>query len=388
MAFNFWSKKKKTEDIKTEEKLEILANEEEIKEDLPLAAEEIKNLEEAFCEKQDEQKEETIKPLTEADETEELKEEPAFCEDREKDGFFARLKNSLAKTKNAITERIDGVFSAFKVIDDDLFEELEEVLIMADIGQSTSELILDELKRKIKEEGIKEPEGVKTALKAIISDILKGTNSEMNLSGSPAVIVVIGVNGVGKTTSIGKMAAMYKAQGKKVILAAADTFRAAAIDQLEIWAERAGVDIVKYREGADPSSVVFDAIASAKAKGADLVICDTAGRLHNKKPLMEELKKVARVIERESGSSDFESLLVLDGSTGQNALIQAREFAQVSHITGVVLTKLDGTAKGGVIIPLAKEQNIGVKFIGIGEKIDDLRPFDPVQFADALFSND
>ena len=355
---------------------------------MPLAAEEIKNLEEAFCEKQDEQKEETIKPLTEADETEELKEEPAFCEDREKDGFFARLKNSLAKTKNAITERIDGVFSAFKVIDDDLFEELEEVLIMADIGQSTSELILDELKRKIKEEGIKEPEGVKTALKAIISDILKGTNREMNLSGSPAVIVVIGVNGVGKTTSIGKMAAMYKAQGKKVILAAADTFRAAAIDQLEIWAERAGVDIVKHREGADPSSVVFDAIASAKAKGADLVICDTAGRLHNKKPLMEELKKVARVIERESGSSDFESLLVLDGSTGQNALIQAREFAQVSHITGVVLTKLDGTAKGGVIIPLAKEQNIGVKFIGIGEKIDDLRPFDPVQFADALFSND
>ena len=306
----------------------------------------------------------------------------------EKDGFFARLKSSISKTKNAITERIDGVFQSFKTIDDDLYDELEEVLIMADIGANTAAFILDELKQKAKAEKIKEPSELKEALKVIISDILKGTNSEINLSGSPAVIVVIGVNGVGKTTSIGKMAAMYKAQGKKVLLAAADTFRAAAIDQLEIWAERAGVDIVKHMEGSDPSSVVFDAIASAKAKGADLVICDTAGRLHNKKPLMEELKKVARVVERESGNSEFESLLVLDGSTGQNALIQAREFAAVSRITGVILTKLDGTAKGGVIIPLAKEQNIGVKFIGIGEKIDDLRPFNPSQFAEALFSDE
>ncbi|MBR6646958.1 MAG: signal recognition particle-docking protein FtsY [Clostridia bacterium] len=303
-------------------------------------------------------------------------------------GFFARLKNSISKTKTVITERIDGVFQNFKTIDDDLYDELEEVLIMADIGANTTTFILDELKDRAKKEGVREPEELKTLLKAIISEILESTNNEMNLDGNPAVIVVIGVNGVGKTTSIGKMASMYKAQGKKVILAAADTFRAAAIDQLEIWAERAGVEIVKHREGADPSAVVFDAIAAAKARKADVVICDTAGRLHNKKPLMEELKKVSRVVERESGNDNFESLLVLDGSTGQNALIQAKEFASVSRITGVILTKLDGTAKGGVIIPLAKEQNIGVKFIGIGEKIDDLRPFNPTQFAKALFDEE
>ncbi len=354
MKFNFWSRKNKDEDVVTE----TLTPPTEISEEVT---------------------EEIVEEIVENEPEEEI------IEEKENDGFFVRLKNSISKTKSVITERIDGVFQSFKTIDDDLYDELEEILIMADIGAATTSFILDELKDRAKKEGVREPCELKELLKAIISEILESTNNEMNLGGSPAVVVVIGVNGVGKTTSIGKMAAMYKAQGKKVILAAADTFRAAAIDQLEIWAERAGVEIVKHREGADPSAVVFDAIAAAKAREADIVICDTAGRLHNKKPLMEELKKVARVVERESGNDNFESLLVLDGSTGQNALIQAQEFAAVSRITGVILTKLDGTAKGGVIIPLAKEQNIGVKFIGIGEKIDDLRPFDPKQFAQALF---
>ncbi len=379
MRFNFWSKKNKNEEA--DRIADVQAAAEEIIESP--CDEVVKNSEKADEETAEEASDEIAEEVVE-----EKVEEASEAEADVKNSFFSRLKDSLSKTKNAITERIDGVFQSFKTIDDDLYDELEEVLIMADIGAATSAFILDELKEKAKAEKIKEPSELKEALKDIISDILKGTNNEINLSGNPAVIVVIGVNGVGKTTSIGKMAAMYKAQGKKVILAAADTFRAAAIDQLEIWAERAGVDIVKHKEGSDPSSVVFDAIAAAKARGADLVICDTAGRLHNKKPLMEELKKVARVVERESGSADFESLLVLDGSTGQNALIQAKEFASVSRITGVILTKLDGTAKGGVIIPLAKEQNIGVKFIGIGERIDDLRPFNPSQFAEALFSDE
>lgn len=383
MRFNFWSKKNKKEEA--DRIADVQAAAEEIVENP--CDEAVENSEETAQETAQETAEEASEEIAEEVVEEKVEEAPAVEEDV-KNSFFSRLKDSLSKTKNAITERIDGVFQSFKTIDDDLYDELEEVLIMADIGAATSAFILDELKEKAKAEKIKEPSELKEALKDIISDILKGTNNEINLSGNPAVIVVIGVNGVGKTTSIGKMAAMYKAQGKKVILAAADTFRAAAIDQLEIWAERAGVDIVKHKEGSDPSSVVFDAIAAAKARGADLVICDTAGRLHNKKPLMEELKKVARVVERESGSADFESLLVLDGSTGQNALIQAKEFASVSRITGVILTKLDGTAKGGVIIPLAKEQNIGVKFIGIGERIDDLRPFNPSQFAEALFSDE
>lgn len=330
-------------------------------------------------------------PQTEVD----VKESPIVIETEDKTepeksekNFFKRLKKSIEKTKDAIAERIDGVFSTFKTIDDELYEELLEALIMADIGAATSSFIIEELKRRAREEGIKDSGSLKTILKQIISDILKQTDNNIKLSGKPAVIMVIGVNGVGKTTSIGKMAALYKKQGKKVILAAADTFRAAAIDQLEIWAQRAGVELVKHMEGSDPSSVVFDAIAAAKAREADIVICDTAGRLHNKKPLMDELKKTARIIERETGSLDFEVLLVLDASTGQNALIQAREFKAAADITGVILTKLDGTAKGGVIIPLSKEQGIGVKFIGIGEKIDDLRPFEPEQFSEALFGTE
>lgn len=323
-----------------------------------------------------------------ADEVIETQAEEIAAEKEEKQGFFTRLKEGLTRTRGAITERIDAVFSSFKTIDDDLYDELEEVLIMADIGTATSAYILDELKVRAKQQGIKEAEELKSVLKQIITEILEGTNNEIKLDAKPAVILIIGVNGVGKTTSIGKIASMYQKMGKKVVLAAADTFRAAAIDQLEIWAKRANVDIVKHQEGSDPSSVVFDAIASAKAKNADIVICDTAGRLHNKKPLMEELKKIARIVEKQTGSDDFESLLVLDASTGQNALIQAQEFASVAKITGVILTKLDGTAKGGVVIPLAKEQNIGVKFIGVGEQINDLRPFNPTEFAQALFGDE
>lgn len=311
-------------------------------------------------------------------------EEPHLPE-KEQKGFFSRLKEGLQKTRSALVDTVDSVLSGFRSVDEELFEELEEVLIMADIGVDTSLYIIEELRKRAKTQSIKEAKELKGVLKEIITEILKEQDTKIDISKQPTVIMVIGVNGVGKTTSIGKMAARYKQEGKKVVLAAADTFRAAAIDQLEIWAERAGVDIVKHQEGSDPSAVVFDAIQAAKSRGADIVICDTAGRLHNKKNLMEELKKTARVIERETGCSDNEVLLVLDGSTGQNALIQAREFASVARITGVILTKLDGTAKGGVVIALSKEQNIGVKFIGVGEGISDLQEFNPQEFAEALF---
>lgn len=311
--------------------------------------------------------------------------EDAVQEKKYKKGFFARLKEGLTKTRDAIFGRLDGVFSAFQSVDEELFEELEESLIMADIGVDTSVYMIEELRSRAKEKHITDPGELKLELKSVISEILMGQDASCHLENTPSVIMVIGVNGVGKTTSIGKMAHYYKSQGKKVILAAADTFRAAAIDQLQIWAQRAEVEIVKHKEGSDPSAVVFDAIQAAKARGADIVICDTAGRLHNKKNLMEELAKTARVIERETGKPAAEVLLVLDASTGQNALIQAREFANAASITGVILTKLDGTAKGGVIIALSREQNIGVKFIGVGEGIDDLQEFDPKEFAKALF---
>lgn len=306
----------------------------------------------------------------------------------ENKGFFSRLKNGLDKTRSAIFGKIDAVLTTLGKVDDDLYDELEEALIMSDIGTETSSYIIETLKTKAKEKGIKESIDLKELLREIIAEILSAQDSELHIDAKPAVIMVIGVNGVGKTTSIGKLAHYFKSQGKKVILAAADTFRAAAIDQLEIWGERAGVDVVKHQEGSDPSAVVFDSIQAAKARNADVVICDTAGRLHNKKHLMEELKKTARVIERETGGVAGETLLVLDASTGQNALNQAREFAQAAGITGVILTKLDGTAKGGVILALSREQGIGVKFIGVGEQIDDLRPFEPEDFAEALFPSE
>lgn len=299
--------------------------------------------------------------------------------------FFDKLKASLTGTKEAIKGKIDGVFNMFKTVDEELFEELEEALIMADVGAETSIEIIDTLRDVADEEKITEPSDIKEKLYEIIADILTSNNTEMKLNTKPSVILVVGVNGVGKTTSIGKLASYYKNMGKSVMLAAGDTFRAAASEQLKIWADRVDCPIVKHTEGADPAAVVFDAITSAKAKGTDILICDTAGRLHNKKNLMDELNKIYRVIKRELPSSDLETLLVLDATTGQNGVIQAREFTKQTEVTGLVLTKLDGTAKGGIVISICKEKNIPVKFIGVGEGKDDFSVFDPEEFAKAIF---
>jgi len=299
-------------------------------------------------------------------------------------GFFDKLKQGLFKTKNAIVGKIDSLIKRFTKVDEELFEELEELLISADIGVNTTEEILDELRDTVKEKRIKDPEEVKRELFDILKRMI-GEHEPLNLSTRPSVILVIGVNGVGKTTSIGKIAAELKSQKKKAVVAAADTFRAAAAEQLTVWCERAGVDIIKQAAGADPASVVFDAINAVKSRGADVLIIDTAGRLHNKKNLMDELAKIDRVIGRELPDAAKETLLVLDATTGQNAVHQAKEFKEASRITGLVLTKLDGTAKGGIVISIRKELNIPVKFIGVGEKIDDMKPFDSKEFAGALF---
>ena len=298
--------------------------------------------------------------------------------------FFEKIRDGLRKTRDAIFGRIDTMLKSFTKIDDELFEELEELLVMADVGVYTAEKICDELRKRVKQEGITEPKEINRLLAEVISEMLKG-GQELKIDTKPSVILVIGVNGVGKTTTIGKMAANFIRQGKKVTLAAADTFRAAAIDQLQIWADRAGADIIKQGEGADPAAVVFDSIASAKAKGSDIIIVDTAGRLHNKKNLKAELEKINRIINRELPDSDKEVLLVLDATTGQNAVNQTKEFRNAAGITGIVLTKLDGTAKGGVILAIKEELNVPVKYIGVGEQIDDLQPFEPDEFARALF---
>ncbi len=300
-------------------------------------------------------------------------------------GFFDKLKQGLAKTRNQIAERTMDVISIFKKVDDALFEELEEVLIMSDVGFETSSEIIERLRQKTREEKITEAEDIQAALQEIIGDILSEDAEDFEIKTSPAVILVIGVNGVGKTTTIAKLAHMYKEQGKKVVLAAADTFRAAAIDQLQIWADRVGVDIIKQQEGSDPASVVYDAISATKARGAEILICDTAGRLHNKKNLMEELSKIHKIIDRELPEAQKESFLILDATTGQNALSQAKNFGEVSDVTGIVLTKLDGTAKGGIVIAIKSEQKIPVRFIGVGEKMDDLQPFNARDFARAMF---
>lgn len=299
-------------------------------------------------------------------------------------GIFSKIKAGLQKTKTTISDGITSLINSFTKIDEDFFEELEELLVMSDIGVETSVKICDELRVRVKRDGITDTHQIKGIMHDIIVEML-GEDVSLNLDTKPSVILVIGVNGVGKTTTIGKLSLLLKNSGKKVVLGAADTFRAAAIDQLGVWAERADVQMVKSVEGSDPASVVFDTIASAKSKGADVIICDTAGRLHNKKNLMDELAKIYRIIKRELPDASLETLLVLDAATGQNAVNQAREFKNVADITGIVLTKLDGTAKGGIVIAIHNELGIPVKYVGVGEGIDDLQPFNAREFADGIF---
>ena len=302
-------------------------------------------------------------------------------------GIFKKFNLGLKKTRETMSGAIDAAISENEDITDQLYDDLEEILIMGDVGMNTSAEICEKLREYVAKHHLKKSSQVKGAIKEIVSEMLEG-GEDMGLVTMPSIILVIGVNGVGKTTTIGKMAAMYKAQGKKVILGAADTFRAAAIDQLEEWANRAGVDIVKHHEGADPAAVVFDTIQAGIARDADIIICDTAGRLHNKKNLMDELAKIYRIIDKELPYNDRESLLVLDATTGQNAVNQARDFKNVCEITGIVLTKLDGTAKGGVVLAIKNDLKVPVKFVGVGEKTDDLQPFNPKAFADGLFDNE
>ena len=303
----------------------------------------------------------------------------------EKKGFFARLKEGLNKTRNNIVSGIDSVFSGFSAIDDEFYEELEETLIMGDIGVNATSDILDRLKKQVKEKHIKEPSDCRQLLIDSIREQMQVGETAYDFEKKQSVILVIGVNGVGKTTSVGKLAGMLKAQGRKVLIAAADTFRAAAGEQLAGWASRAGVDMIGGAEGSDPASVLFDAVNAAKARHVDVLICDTAGRLHNKKNLMEELRKMNRIIYREFPDAHRENLVVLDGTTGQNALQQAREFGDVADLTGIILTKMDGTAKGGIAVAIQSELNVPVKYIGVGEDMEDLQKFDPDQFVNALF---
>lgn len=303
----------------------------------------------------------------------------------EKKGFFKKLVSGLTKTRDNIVSGIDSVFSGFSKIDDDFYEEIEEILIMGDIGVSTTTKIIEDLRQRVKENKIKDPAECKELLINSIKDQMRLGENAYDFETRKSIVLVIGVNGVGKTTSVGKLSGQLKSQGKKVVMAAADTFRAAAIEQLTEWSNRAGVDIIAQQEGSDPAAVIYDAIAASKSRKADVLICDTAGRLHNKKNLMEELKKIDRIIEKEYSDAYRENLVVLDGTTGQNALVQAKQFMECTDITGIILTKMDGTAKGGIAIAIQAELGIPVKYIGIGEQIDDLQKFDADQFVDALF---
>lgn len=300
-------------------------------------------------------------------------------------GLFDKLKKGLGKTRDAFSERVNTIFSAFVKVDEELFEELEEALICADVGFETTEYITEELRKRVKLKRIEDASLVREELICIISEIMESADVEEEESGKLSIILVIGVNGVGKTTTIGKLCANFKAEGKKVMMAAADTFRAAAIDQLDIWANRVGCEIIKHEEGADPGAVVFDAVAAAKARGVDVLVCDTAGRLHNKKNLMDELSKISRIIDREAEGADKQVFLVLDATTGQNAISQAKLFGEAAKIDGICLTKLDGTAKGGVVIGICRESHIPVRYVGVGEQIDDLQKFVSSDFARALF---
>lgn len=375
----FFSKlfKKGNEEERDQEQEELLDGSEEEQ----LSDEEIEAM---LLEEAGEELPEENEPIEEKNELPEVNAEDINEPEQAEGSFFSRLKDGLFKTRKNITDKINDVLSSFKSVDEELFEELEEILITSDVGVSTTLKILENLRKRIKEQNIKDPADVKELLKQEMLGIM-GDSGEKLGEKTPEVILVIGVNGVGKTTSIGKIASKMKKSGKKVIIAAADTFRAAAIDQLEIWGSRVGVDVIKHQEGADPAAVIYDAVNSAKSKKADILICDTAGRLHNKKNLMDELKKISRVIEREYPEAHRETLLVLDATTGQNAISQAKLFKEAADISGLVLTKLDGTAKGGIIIAIKSELDIPVKLIGVGEKVNDLQDFVAEDFVNALF---
>lgn len=356
-----------------EEKIEDTLNDEKVNEV-------VENIEESTIHNQEVITSEVDEDIKE--ENIEVVEEP-----QKKVNLFERLMQGLTKAKQGITDKIDDVLKSYTKVDEELLEELEEILITADVGVNTTMDIIDKLRDKIKENKITEPSGVKAELKNIIEEILTNENSTLNVEKSPTIILMVGVNGVGKTTTIGKLANRYKQEGKKILLAAGDTFRAAAIEQLEVWAGRSNVDIIKHQEGADPGAVVFDAIKAAKARKVDLLICDTAGRLHNKANLMNELGKVFKIVDREFPEANKEVLLVVDATTGQNAVVQAKTFKDVADITGIVLTKLDGTAKGGVVLAVKSEVDVPVKLIGVGEKVEDLQDFDAKAFSEALFGS-
>ena len=376
--FKFW---KKSED----KELEEIEKEEIHKE----AIEKIEELEEIVKEEQEKKKEliEELEQLSELNSDDKYAQDEVEEESQEevKKGLFARLMEGLSKTKSNIMGRVDDILNSYTKIDEDLLEELEEVLITADVGLTTTMDIIDQLRVMIKKRGVTDPLEVRDLLKEIISNILTEGNPKIEIDPSPAVIVMVGVNGVGKTTTIGKLAQKYKKDGKKVMLAAADTFRAAATEQLDIWATRVGVDIIKHHEGADPGAVIFDAIKASQSRKVDLLICDTAGRLHNKANLMNQLGKIFKIIDREYPEAKKEVLLVVDATTGQNAVSQAKTFKEVADITGIVLTKLDGTAKGGVVLAVKSEVDVPVKLIGVGEKAEDLQVFDAQSFTDAIF---
>lgn len=360
--------------------------EEDIEEEKAQVEEEIENVEDADIQAEEEIREEETIEKEIIDEVDgDGRQDSDQEEGQEKMGIFARLLAGLSKTKDNITGRIDSLLKSYTKIDEELLEDLEEILITADVGVTTTIEIIDRLRDMIKERGVKDPLEVRDLLKEIVASILKEGNSELDINPGPAVIVMVGVNGVGKTTTIGKLAQRYKKDGKKVMLAAADTFRAAATEQLDIWAKRIDVDIIKHHEGADPGAVVFDAIKASQARKVDLLICDTAGRLHNKANLMNELGKIFKIIDREYPEAKKEVLLVVDATTGQNAVSQAKTFKEVANITGIVLTKLDGTAKGGVVLAVKSEVDVPVKLIGVGERAEDLQSFDADSFTDAIF---
>ncbi len=375
-------KGKKEEEKSSEEEVELIEVEEELK-----VQEEVK--EEIVIEDNQEEEVQEVKEITKKEEISENVEEIETVEEKEetKLGFFDKLKKGLEKTRNNFTNQINDILKSYHKIDEDLFEDLEEILITSDVGIETTMMIIDNLRDRVRDDRVTEPGDVMDLLKDEIKKIMNESieDNKINIDPSPAVVLVVGVNGVGKTTTIGKMANTFRKDGKKVLIAAGDTFRAAAIEQLEEWGNRANVDIISHKEGADPAAVIFDGIQAAKARKTDILICDTAGRLHNKSNLMNELNKIFRVVEKEYGEATKEVLLVLDATTGQNALSQAKVFKEVANITGIALTKLDGTAKGGVVIALQSGMGIPIKLIGVGEGIDDLQPFDTNDFVEAMF---